>query len=216
MQASIRLLEQLVEDFPIDPRFRYELADTLSLGPPPGTSAAADAETRGRLERAKALAVELHEAFGAVPEYRELVANTRGKLAAFQRVDDERSAAGENLRQALDLQTGLVEQFPLMPGYRLAWARTVGDQADLARQQGQLAESRESLEKALVEFEAWLKTADAEHAFLYRRVLAGLQRGLADTLRDAGESDLATHADERTAALEEPAASDSDPALAKP
>lgn len=198
---AIRILDELVAEFPRDPRFRFELADTLAVTMPAPPSSEPDVESHQRLQRAVQIGSELNNAFPGIPEYRSLLANSRVKLAALQIKRDEFDEADANFQQAIAMQHALVEQFSQVPAYRIALARSRNELARLQRDRGQLTESRATLDAALASVEAAAKHSEPDNP-MNRRLASILYRNLADTLQAQDESSLAEEATTKARDLE--------------
>jgi tetratricopeptide (TPR) repeat protein len=192
LDESIRILDQLMASHPKDSRFRFELADTLSVTMPWRRSSS-DEGSRPRLQRAVALGQELSTAFPGIPEYRALLANSLVKLAAIERADDDLQAANDSQTQALSLLLPLVEQFPAVPAYRFALTRSLGEQGSALREQGNLSDSRAVLETGIQRFESALEKGGQKNSFT-DRALGNLYAKLAETLREAGDTTAADDA----------------------
>jgi tetratricopeptide (TPR) repeat protein len=142
LDAVIRGFEELVEEFPDQPRCQYGLADTLCLQLPGRRGVAPVPEAQA--QRAVEISERLHSTYPWMPSYQAVLATALARLADA-RLDDGKTAEAErdfsrsaNLFQALDSDT-----------YRLAQAKSLLGLGDALRVQGRLDESAVVLEKSM-------------------------------------------------------------------
>jgi serine/threonine protein kinase/tetratricopeptide (TPR) repeat protein len=188
LAKAVELLEQLQEQFPGDPRFRYELADVLSVVIPSGGKGET-AQAHQRLERAIAIARHLLEASPNQRDYLVLLANalsTQGRLFARQ---NSQAQAQRCMEEALSLLGQAVEQNGHAPPYTSLYARTTLELGRLLRNMGLAKRSRVVLENGVRVLTA---VKGSEHVSEKTPSRFGALRfELAETLKTLGEHDLA-------------------------
>ena len=124
IEAAIRLIEGLRQEFPDSDRFKFELAETLS------TISSFRPDDMQRLTRSRQLCRELVEAHPQVPEYRSLYAGTLARIAGIQVLQGKSEQAESTLQEVLTHNQQLAEQFPDVLMYQLAVTRTRQQLAD--------------------------------------------------------------------------------------
>lgn len=122
-EAARSILQELVDDFPSQPQFEYELADTLSWASYrlPTIESVQEAEhyVETSLRHGKSLVKRLPN----VPEYRALLANTYGNLAIINTSNDDRESAFQNFELSRSQFMALVDEYPNRPTFRINLAR---------------------------------------------------------------------------------------------
>ena len=152
--AAIEILERLVNDFPDVPDYQCELSEMLSTTA--RRSAAADTHHQDQLDRSVELARQLTAAHPSIPRYRAVLARSLWSQARLVQRTDQSEAerlyvdAGTTCRQ-------LMSQFPEVPAYQVFLAMMLHSQARNQREQGLLAESRQTIEEAIQAQSTYLK-----------------------------------------------------------
>lgn len=147
LNVAIGILEALQEEFPDSHRFKYELAETLSIRPSPRPI---DLQ---RLTRSSQLCRELVDAHPAVTEYRSLYATTLVRMAGIQMMQGQGEPAKATLKQALTQQQELADQFPDVFMYQFAVSRTLQQLAHVYTEEKQPELAREALDAAIKRLE---------------------------------------------------------------
>jgi tetratricopeptide (TPR) repeat protein len=200
-QTARGLLEALVQEFPADPSFRLELADTLSLA---GTRRAAMPveEAEVYLTRAVDLCLQLAAAFPSIGEYQALLATSHRGLARINRTRGRLADAEQHLELARARLDQLVARHSTNAFYPLTLGQTALDLAEVKRRRGEeerdparLAESREVLDAAIA------RLANDPNNPFRRRMLATMYESLAATLRAQGDDAAARQAAEESKRL---------------
>jgi serine/threonine protein kinase len=183
---AVSLLEDLVEDFPNEPTFRFELADTLSIvtSVSPG-----DDEATAQLEQASAMAEELVRQFSTVPDYRFLLANCVFRLARAHSQSGRFTEASELIHKTLELQRALVQQYPSAVRYQMLLSRTYVELARGLMRQDAIEEARDTLVHAIEEVDAARQRSGESRG--PRRDLGGLLRELAEAHQKLGDGSKA-------------------------
>jgi tetratricopeptide (TPR) repeat protein len=151
----LALREKLVEQFPIVPAYRQELARShnnlgILLHGRPG-----EAEKEHRL--ALALKEKLAEQFPAAPEYRQDAAMSHNNLGALlSGLSGRREEAEKECRSALAILEKLVEQFPTVPAYAVELGAGYLNFGELLRRQGQPEAAVPWFDKAIARLQAVL------------------------------------------------------------
>ena len=176
----------MIEDFPHQPRFRFELSQRLSLSY--RLKKCPDVEQR--MSRAVTLAQELTNEFPSVTMYQwGLYRSLNSRAGHLRRTRDWESAA-DDYRAAIDVLDGINEQGS--DGERRYYYNrfalyTKRMLADTLRDQGLLDESRALLEQTIEELES---TTLPERR---SRSLRWLYASLAKTLEATGDLEAANH-----------------------
>jgi tetratricopeptide (TPR) repeat protein len=194
---AAEILQNLVEEFPDNPDYRYDLAETyamvdvpspFSAGPP---DAAAEAQSREMLDKALAISAELVAAHPNIPDYAVSQVFIQMRLAALLRKGDP-SGAEHRFREALELQSALVRRFPRISSYRF-WAAVIHETlARLCEEQGRMPEARSELERSIALFEEVLQIDT--RAWPVRGILALHYEHLASLLSRLGDDPAAAEA----------------------
>jgi tetratricopeptide (TPR) repeat protein len=196
-RAATALLDGLVAEFPLAPRYSLELADTLSLASASGTSLS-PGEAEDCLQRAIEYCRKLVAALPAVPEYRLLLATCYRNLARMQRSRGQFADADENFTLARESLQPLLARHQQNSFYPLNDLVTTIDHVELKRvwaeagnDPGQLRKARAMLEAALAR---WADGPRAAAHPLEPWVIVLMYDVLATTLRDLGEDSAAADA----------------------
>ena len=148
--------KQLASDFPRIPDYRHELASILNnlglLFGATGREVLAEQTYRESLSLRERLASEV----AGMPDYPQKLAVTRLNLALLLEPRNP-LAAKQIYHQALDAQESLLSLFPDVPEYRLALGRTLYSLSGLHFKQGELADARRLLERAIPHHRAALE-----------------------------------------------------------
>ncbi len=134
-RTARRILEKLVADFPQEPQYRLELADTLSLVSTRLTSIS-DEEAERDLNKAISYCQQLATAFPNVAQYQALLATSYRNLARVQQSTSNLKGAEENLSLAQEQLLSLATDHPAQPFYEIGLAFTVIELAAVKRRIG--------------------------------------------------------------------------------
>ena len=148
MSAAIGILEDLHQEFPASDRFKYELADTLSA-----LSSFRPSDMQ-RLMRSQQLCRELVAAHPTVPEYRSLCATTLARIAGMQLAQGHSDRAETMLKESLQHQQQLADQFPDVLMYQFALSRTQQQLAMIYADDKQPDKAKELLDAAITRIES--------------------------------------------------------------
>ena len=150
-ERAIQILEGLVQAYPSDPDYAYDLSEAYSrihIPRPPIPT-----ETQRTIEDRFGKALNLLETLVAehpdIPDFRASEARTHDKLGSFYRQMERWSEADQNFRKAIALQSPLVKQFPDVPYYGLWMATFRIAYADALIHRDQPAEARVVLEETI-------------------------------------------------------------------
>ncbi len=142
-QRGIDLLEALVRDFPDVPEYRLDLAQAYAfLGP--GRGGGDDANRRNlleRMDRAADLVQQLINERPGIPEYEHTLARILARSASLLRGRGLLSAAIEQGRRGLELQTALADRYPDVSLYQAELSNMQAGLAELLRQDGKADEA---------------------------------------------------------------------------
>jgi tetratricopeptide (TPR) repeat protein len=133
-QAAFELarasLSKLIEIHPQNPKYMFELADTLSYASSRMQSISSTDEEKF-LQQAIEIGEQLCAAFPAVPEYLALLASSRDKFGAFARQHEHWQDAEKNFSLAAEGMVALHKQFPDNGYYQLSSVLTLNNLAML-------------------------------------------------------------------------------------
>jgi tetratricopeptide (TPR) repeat protein len=203
-EEAIRILDELIADFPQSPRYVCELAHVFAS---PGRFRAerdqADQST-DRLEQGVEMMERLVASYPDVPEYKATLAMCHGALADGLAQMGELDDAVVRYRQGVDLGRSLAEEYPDQRRYRFTLARDLFSLAVAYRSQSQWEKARLPLEE-LIERAAHVvedsggNTPGAPPA---AQLLANAYAQLAQVLRELNQPELAEEASRKAREFE--------------
>lgn len=123
--TAIKHLEELAIDFPDEPVYRFELADTLCIRSSRNSGAEVATEFQERVRRAIALCEDLIESYPNVTEYQALMGTSLCRQAISLGRQKEFGPAAESFQQAIDLQQPLAERFATVSLYQIAYLQSL-------------------------------------------------------------------------------------------
>ncbi|TXT32945.1 MAG: WD40 repeat-containing serine/threonine protein kinase, partial [Planctomycetota bacterium] len=194
---AVRLLEQLAEQSPNEPKFLFELADTLTQA----SRAQSSTDAEESLDRAVSDAEQLATRFANVSEYQLLLGTALARRAAIQESRGAINEAASGLTQAIAILEPLGAKFPDQGVLQIPLAKTRRQLADLLRATAghgdaattRLEESRTLLLKAIADFEHYLSLTNTQSQFNHH-TQTGLNNSLAETLMQLNRPDGAAAA----------------------
>jgi len=196
LEEAVRILEQLVNDFPQAPDYRCDLAEAYAMlahRRPPFDEDSPSAERY--LDQALALCEQIRQEYPGDPTYAASLVPTLYMLSEVQRRHGRRSGAEGALRSAVTLQASLVRRSPEVVSYRIWQVLIQNSLAEQLREQRRLEEARALLEdsaKILDSLQA--NDRDLPHV---RRLRSESWGFLADLLEKRGEAEAAAAARRR-------------------
>ena len=202
-EESLAILEELVEDFPDRPRYRFELAGRLSVS----YRLKKCRNTTKRLDRAVSLAEELAEQFPTVAEYQRLWAVCLTRDGFHHGRQNDWDMAVTQYQAAIAVQEKITEQQPseTYRSSRRFWMRL--GLAEALREQGELDQSRELLERSIDELDALVQSIqerEGRNGFQpFSYIFLQLYAQLAATLEKQGDHAAAEHWQTKSKELEE-------------
>ena len=128
------ILLQLVKDYPDEPQYLFDLADTLSLTSTRLPSMRSGDAARKYLSQSIDYCSRLTREFPNVTEYQALLANTYGQLALVEQADGELDDASSLLELSREKLNMLVERYPAQSAFQISWVLTEKQAADLKRE----------------------------------------------------------------------------------
>jgi len=146
--AAVELLDALVDDFPDDPNYRYELADTLCMIGPGMREYNEQQDIAIRLDRAIQIATELVESHPNAFEYQALLGGAHRKLAAVLMKRDQIDIALMHYSRAIELEKPLADRFHEISLYQVAYAQALAGEAEALDAFGDLEGAAQSAELA--------------------------------------------------------------------
>ncbi|MCA8957550.1 MAG: serine/threonine protein kinase [Planctomycetes bacterium] len=161
------LLDALCREFPDEPQYRYELAETLAVGPPQPTE----------LEAASVILRELCTAHPTVPAYKSSLARVLQRLARERFVAFRFSQGEAESREAIALLRRLCKLQPEAVGNLLALARVRWPYAEALLRLGDVPTAQEQLEasiRELEEYAARMRTGEERGLLVRYELLLGV------------------------------------------
>jgi len=125
LSKAIAIFEKLFEEFPESSAFKYELSATL------GITVGLKPNEMPRFMRSMKLCEELIEAHPNDAEYRSLKGQTLNKFARIQFSTQKKERAEESLRQAIEIQQKLADQYPDVLLYQIHWVQSIEQMAEM-------------------------------------------------------------------------------------
>ena len=206
-QEAVEILDRLAQNHPDEPRYLFELTDTLTQA----SRAQAETESRISLDRAVATAKELAGRFPSVSEYQLLLGTALARRAAAQANSGSIVEAEASLRQSIEILNGLALKFPDQGIIQIPLARTCQQLGDLLRTStpegteagDRLQASQHVLETAIQRFEEYL-SATGKPGMFNAATKSHLYDSLAETLYRLQLPEQAEQARRKGAAAKRP------------
>lgn len=196
---AVAILEGLVDDFPEVPDYPCELSETLAMPRPRFGEPGNGFEVRAGLQRAVSLARQIAEEYPTVPRYRAALASATHQLGWNFYASKRKRQSEKHFREAAAIYANLHREFPSIDAYRFFLAMALHAQGIVLRDLERLGESRDVLELAITQQQAYLE-AHPGVAF-GESTLARLLDSQAETLRKSGMNDLAVEKTEEAQAI---------------
>ncbi|NQV28518.1 MAG: protein kinase [Rhodopirellula sp.] len=133
--TAIQHLEELARDFPDDPVYRFELADTLCLRATRNDDNDPTAEQLQRVNRAIVLCEDLIENYPNVTEYQALMGTSLSRMGILLQRQESYGLAADCFHQALDFQQSLAERFSTVSLYQIAYLQTLWGLSEISAAQ---------------------------------------------------------------------------------
>jgi eukaryotic-like serine/threonine-protein kinase len=188
------ILENLVEEFPNDPKYRLELAEAYALPDPRPPRPEIVEATRSRLEKAVTQAAWLAKAFPAEPKYAHLQESYQRKLAALLNQLGHTREAIKNYQDTVGLLDKLYQDTSELK-YLADLSTTRLSLADLLLKDKQAAQARSVLEESIDDMQSFLaENKKNPKAREVSKDLAKTYRQLGVALTTLGETALAAEA----------------------
>jgi tetratricopeptide (TPR) repeat protein/tRNA A-37 threonylcarbamoyl transferase component Bud32 len=195
--TAIRLLRQLVKDFPKVPDFRHDLCETLTRASFHGGARAPESPAGARklLDEAVELATALAAEYPKVPQYTASQALAHERLGLVLHQLRQTESAEKELRKAVSLQATLARQHPEIVAHDFSLALMESSLSRLLRDVGNYKEARSFLEAALSRLAA-LPAKDHRLGFVRMHLGQGYCE-LAEVLTRLGEAEAAAEAQKK-------------------
>lgn len=201
---AVQILDLLTKAYPNDPKYLYELADTLTQA----FRAQSAEDAPASLNRAVEIANDLAMRFPNATEYQLLLGTALARRGAAQASQGDVAAAEESMRQSIQRLEPLATQFPDQGIIQIPLAKACQQLADLlSLTAGQtdsssehLEQSRQLIQSAIERFEKYLSSsATAESptsskGHFNRTIRSSLYSSLADTLTKLNRTEEAERA----------------------
>lgn len=149
---ALAALEQLVEEFPENPRYQSALAHAYMVAnrsPLSDRGYNATRQQREQLERGVAMAADLMAEYPDASEYKDLLGRCSCALADLLLDMNELDEAERLCRQAIAMCDEAHEKYPSTTFYHIGYLRARALLAGILWVRGQVNEAQESLSKAL-------------------------------------------------------------------
>lgn len=134
-ERAIEILIGLTNDYPDNPQYRYELADTYCMTVRFQRDLSSD-ETTERIDDALAICDALKQAYPQVPSYQALAAVAERRRAFIHRQSGNLDAAERYYDSASDTYRELTQRFPTVSLYPIALAQTLSESASTLQEAG--------------------------------------------------------------------------------
>jgi serine/threonine protein kinase len=195
IEKGTKILEQLVNDFPQTPDYRYELCQAYSItmnhrGPP--LERQAD-EQRRRLLRALEIADRLVVEHPNLPDYAALEVRLLHQLADVRYRDGDAAEATSDLRKALARQQSLADRYPDVRVYQL-WLAIVSQSLARNLPIEEIDESRQLMKAAIAIYEHAMR--DGSSVEIAREMMSHAWGQLENLESRAGNAEAAEKARE--------------------
>lgn len=194
--TAIQHFDELARDFPEQPLYRFELADTLCLRtprPPEGATPETiqpenDAEARAR--RAVNLCEDLIETYANVAEYQALMGSALNRLATILRSQDRNEEAMDCFENSIVWQLPLADRYPTASLYQIAYLQSLKGLSEIHIDAGDDVQGMEYLDQAIGRLEQ-LTEEESGSRFLdrYLSQLKRLREGRTDKSPGSARSD---------------------------
>ena len=125
LNKGIAILEQLVQDHPGNPDYRFHLADALAWSSRETQRYETPEQVAKRYSRSIQIARKLQRQFPNVPEYSILLANSLRRLSELQGGQEQLPRSQELVDEAVEILRKLTEVWPGQMVYRLSLARAL-------------------------------------------------------------------------------------------
>lgn len=201
---AIEILEELTRDFPAVADYRFELSETYAMIDVRRLRGDEWREAEARLKTALKFADALAREHPNVPDYAHARAHTNHKLGTvLRRNAGERAGRPSRIdeseahqRQAIKIQSSLVQQFPKAWSYRIWLSRMQESLAILLRDNRRFEQARTILEASIAILDQTLE--QKPELWFVHRSLFDQNRILAEILDRLGEREKATDARENS------------------
>jgi serine/threonine protein kinase len=194
LQQATKILEELVKDFPDVADYRYDLCQIYTMPRFRWSGVRKDVRpgTEERLQLALSMSERLVAEHPHVPDYAALRVQVLSQHAEAMRWTGRRIQAEASFREALAIQSLLVEQFPEVARFKLSQTYLQKSLAEVLKSQKKLDEARSLLEQSV----AILKElSEHDHAAPFARMsMSPHYAALADVLSQLGEEEAAAEA----------------------
>lgn len=147
--TAIEHLDELARDFPEDPVYRFELADTLCIRPSRHSETETATDFLQRIRRAIVLCEDLTESYPNVTEYQALMGTSLTHQATLLYKEQNYGLAAESFLQAIELQQPLAEQFATVSLYQIAYIQSLWGLSEISVAQNESAAAIGYLETAI-------------------------------------------------------------------
>jgi serine/threonine protein kinase len=150
IQNAIRLLEQLVDEYPAVPDYRHLLA-CCYRDVPPAQFARPPQSAQANVDQAVTILQKLADDYPDVPDYRFDLSETYAKvdLRRLALAPDYAPVAKARLEEALAISSDLVARYPNLPHYAASYAQTLYKLGLVLHRLKQLGEAEKKLRQAV-------------------------------------------------------------------
>lgn len=160
--SGVRILEQLVMDYPNVPDYRCELSDMLATTGFRKKDGPLREQRVADLQRSVALARELSEDHPSIPRYRAVLARALKSLARLRR-ETAPDVSVQLFDESIALYRSLTREFSDIPAYRIFLVWTLRDQVNNLRSMGRDQESLLVIQDAIDEQNTYLQLRPGNH-----------------------------------------------------
>ena len=183
--TAIKHLDELARDFPEDPVYRFELADTLCMRSSRNSDTETSTEPLQRVRRAVVLCEDLIESYPNVTEYQALMGTSLTRLAMLQLKLDNIDGAEAAFHWAINFQKPLAERFSTVSLYQIAYLQSLWGLSEISVARNEPAAALGYLETAIDRLQ--ILTSNAPKNRMLEHYLEKLRRRRGELARPSAE-----------------------------
>ncbi|MDF1844728.1 MAG: serine/threonine-protein kinase [Rubripirellula sp.] len=184
--AGLKILEQLVTDFPDHPDYQCELCEMLIVSSRRRRGSRNVNYQIRQLERCVATIRRLTAAYPSIPRYRVVCARALNDMGSALHQGGSLAAGEQAKVDSLEIYRQLIRDFPETPAYRILVAMALRDRANLLERSLEFAAAGNAFEEAISHHKAYMAMRPDNQFGM--RLLAGLERDYVESKRKAEQS----------------------------
>ena len=185
LATAIKHLDELARDFPEEPAYRFELADTLCMRASRTIEEGVLDETIQRARRAIVLSEDLIASYPNVNEYQAIMGTSLSRQGTLLRRQKNYELAIESFHKAIEFQRPLAERFTTVSLYQIAYLQSLWGLSEISVAMSQPDEAIGYLETAIDRLQILVNNAPANRMLV--RYLEKLRRRRGELARPSAE-----------------------------